>query len=452
MFPIFTALSSPGGVPIQIIHSPASQVTTNNVQSAPTTNVPNVVASPPINAPNPIPFLSLSGQLPTAKPMGSKICRWVQNDGTVCGKTFSKLDSLRRHVNELHKGIRPHTCNMCEKSYGRRDYLDRHIRQKHEKKKKDIDTTYEWEPNSGVLMQGDEEMTPPPPKIPKKKRKDIPPEEKKICLWILEDGTACGKTFTKFDSLKRHVSESHKGIRPYACSMCGKDYGRRDYLLRHLKSHKEVEVSNIKIEKIRNNPSNHPANVSNLSNAGVVTNPTPSSSSSPSPSTSILPAINFSQLTPHPPTTMISAPTQIITPIKINTQTGKLIGGTSPKKKAMEDKKTCKWVLDNGTVCGKTFSKFDSLRRHVAEMHKNIRPYMCEICNKSYGRKDYLDRHMKSHEVPSLDISPTILTSGIDDSVDPDTMTTTVVVDTGDLNDDDGLLSGVVTVVSNDGV
>ncbi len=51
----------------------------------------------------------------------------------------------------------------------------------------------------------------PPKKVVKKKRKDIPAEEKKICLWVLEDGTACGKTFTKFDSLKRHVSEAHKG-------------------------------------------------------------------------------------------------------------------------------------------------------------------------------------------------------------------------------------------------
>ena len=69
-----------------------------------------------------------SVMMPTTKPLGSKICRWVQNDGTVCGKAFSKLDSLRRHVNELHKGVRPFACNMCEKSYGRRDYLDRHIR------------------------------------------------------------------------------------------------------------------------------------------------------------------------------------------------------------------------------------------------------------------------------------------------------------------------------------
>ena len=49
-------------------------------------------------------------------------------DNTMCGKAFSKLDSLRRHVNELHKGVRPFACNVCEKNYGRRDYLDRHLR------------------------------------------------------------------------------------------------------------------------------------------------------------------------------------------------------------------------------------------------------------------------------------------------------------------------------------
>lgn len=66
-------------------------------------------------------------------------------------------------------------------------------------------------------------------------------------------------------------------------------------------------------------------------------------------------------------------------------------------KKRLSDKKTCRWVLDNGTICGRTFSKFDSLRRHVQELHKGVRPYICQLCDKSYGRRDYLDRHMKSH-------------------------------------------------------
>ena len=64
--------------------------------------------------------------------------------------------------------------------------------------------------------------------------------EKKICLWPIsnnQNDTSCGKTFTKMDSLKRHIAENHKGVRPFACSLCDKTYGRRDYLQRHLKSH-----------------------------------------------------------------------------------------------------------------------------------------------------------------------------------------------------------------------
>ena len=66
-------------------------------------------------------------------------------------------------------------------------------------------------------------------------------------------------------------------------------------------------------------------------------------------------------------------------------------------KKRLSDKKTCRWVLDNGTRCGRSFSKVDSLRRHVQELHKGVRPYICQLCEKSYGRRDYLERHMKSH-------------------------------------------------------
>ena len=41
-------------------------------------------------------------------------------------------------------------------------------------------------------------------------------------------------------------------------------------------------------------------------------------------------------------------------------------------RKRSDDKKTCRWVLDNGTICGRSFSKFDSLRRHVQELHKGM--------------------------------------------------------------------------------
>ena len=69
--------------------------------------------------------------------------------------------------------------------------------------------------------------------------------EKKVCLWPIGAGTTCGKTFTKFDSLKRHLAETHKGVRPFACTLCEKTYGRRDYLQRHLKSHNASYAVNL---------------------------------------------------------------------------------------------------------------------------------------------------------------------------------------------------------------
>ena len=212
--------------------------------------------------------------------------------------------------------------------------------------------------------------------IPKKKRKDIPPEEKKICLWVMDDGTACGKTFTKFDSLKRHVSEAHKGCRPYSCTLCGKTYGRRDYLLRHLKSHNDAEVANLNIPKV--------SQTAAMSGGGVAVGGGSGSAS-----------INFSALTPAP-LSEIGIVGGGPTPAQQASQAN-IKMAHSAKKRAAEDKKTCKWVLDNGSVCGRTFSKFDSLRRHVAELHKGIRPFVCELCDKNYGRKDYLDRHLRNH-------------------------------------------------------
>jgi len=361
-----------------------------------------------------IPFLSLTNPLPQAhKPLGSKICRWVNNDGTVCGKAFSKLDSLRRHVNELHKGCRPFGCNMCDKNYGRRDYLDRHIRTHDPDNQKKNINKIDWG-TSGILVTEDGQEI---KRVIKKKRKDIPAEEKKICLWVLDDGTACGKTFTKFDSLKRHVSEAHKGVRPFSCTLCGKNYGRRDYLLRHLRSHNEAEVASISTTRLvgQNNQVSfkgvgHMVGVSG--SGGLSLN---QQSSSLGGSLSGLTGNSSGQI-----------------PLKLHSS-----------KKRLSDKKTCRWVLDNGTICGRTFSKFDSLRRHVQELHKGVRPYICQLCEKSYGRRDYLDRHMKSHTSGGADIDPDDPMSDEDPHDDQD-------VKMNITGDNDATLNEVVTVVSAD--
>lgn len=48
-------------------------------------------------------------------------------------------------------------------------------------------------------------------------------------------------------------------------------------------------------------------------------------------------------------------------------------------------------------VCNKTFHEKAVLKVHEAQ-HTNHRPYVCEVCNKSYICKHHLRRHMLSHK------------------------------------------------------
>ncbi|XP_074600206.1 uncharacterized protein LOC141854433 [Brevipalpus obovatus] len=47
--------------------------------------------------------------------------------------------------------------------------------------------------------------------------------------------------------------------------------------------------------------------------------------------------------------------------------------------------------------CGKTFSRNEELTRHK-RIHTGHRPYKCEACQKKFGRKDHLKKHIKTHQ------------------------------------------------------
>ena len=46
------------------------------------------------------------------------------------------------------------------------------------------------------------------------------------------------------------------------------------------------------------------------------------------------------------------------------------------------------------SLCGKMFTRNDSLRRHIQRCHSTERPYECTLCNKDYAVKVDLDQHM----------------------------------------------------------
>lgn len=65
-------------------------------------------------------------------------------------------------------------------------------------------------------------------------------------------------------------------------------------------------------------------------------------------------------------------------------------GGTSPADPNASGGKICVCHL-----CHLTFTAYSSLRRHMARHYADRERYECDICFKSYSRKDYLKEHKK---------------------------------------------------------
>ncbi|EEC02493.1 zinc finger, C2H2 type, putative [Ixodes scapularis] len=47
--------------------------------------------------------------------------------------------------------------------------------------------------------------------------------------------------------------------------------------------------------------------------------------------------------------------------------------------------------------CGKTFTRNEELTRHK-RIHSGLRPFPCPLCQKPFGRKDHLKKHIKTHQ------------------------------------------------------
>jgi uncharacterized Zn-finger protein len=51
----------------------------------------------------------------------------------ICSKNFVSNQNLMRHVQTVHKKIKPFQCNLCLKTFCENCYLKRHIKTVHEK-------------------------------------------------------------------------------------------------------------------------------------------------------------------------------------------------------------------------------------------------------------------------------------------------------------------------------
>ena len=143
---------------------------------------------------------------------------------------------MKRHIKNVHEGIKPFKCNLCDHETARNSNLMKHIENVHEGKNNQITE-----------------------KINKNKF----------------ECSVCGMFLATQKILRQHIKSIHEGIKPYQCSMCDAKYAVKSYLNEHMISvHESIRPYNcafceskFKVQKILNAHIRQVHKIENLKNS-----------------------------------------------------------------------------------------------------------------------------------------------------------------------------------------
>ncbi|XP_006824171.1 uncharacterized protein LOC102800530 [Saccoglossus kowalevskii] len=178
----------------------------------------------------------------------------------------------------------------------------------------------------------------------------------------------CGKEYSSRNNLKRHKL-THLGMKPYRCNICKRTFQRRDYAIWHQQKYHNFFGRDISIVSVLQVPK-FPLNRSEASQS-VKASSTGESPAAPS----------------------------------MSSRKGRGVGGSKQASNAPK--------AFQCPQCGKQFVSSRTLKRHKLT-HTGLKPFKCNICGRSFLRKDYAIWHQqKFHEHFGRDITvlPTDLNS-----------------------------------------
>ncbi|XP_075400805.1 uncharacterized protein LOC142443078 isoform X2 [Tenrec ecaudatus] len=131
-----------------------------------------------------------------------------------CGKAFNQGSNLTIHIRRNHSGERPYKCQECGKAFSDSSTLTKHIRTHSGEK------PYECK-ECGKAFSDPSALT----KHIRTHSGERPYECKE-----------CGKAFTSSSNLSTHL-KTHSGERPYECKECGKSFSDPSTLTKHIRTH-----------------------------------------------------------------------------------------------------------------------------------------------------------------------------------------------------------------------
>ncbi|XP_056633672.1 zinc finger protein OZF-like [Diorhabda sublineata] len=221
-----------------------------------------------------------------------RLRKTVLHECKMCLKMFKHSPNLRRHINIVHKGIKPFKCEVCSKEFATFSRITEHIRIHTGERPYVCNycgssfkkySTYYAHDMRHKIKNGERPKNEKSPKSYPRKREENPSE--------LSCGV-CLKVYSSKQALMVHM-QIHSGEKTFLCTICGKEFMRKGHLQVHSRIH------------------------------------------------------------------------------------------TGEKPYRCND-------------CGKTFRQPAAHRNHLL-MHKNQRSYKCDLCNKSFIQSGHLQNHLKTH-------------------------------------------------------
>lgn len=151
-----------------------------------------------------------------------------------CGKSFWGLANLNRHIDTIHKGLKPFQCNLCSKRFTQKTCLDGHMPiHTGERKFKCPECPELFKNRNEIIRHKISHLPEDQQEEGHKLRRQY--QTNKMVNKVCE---ICGKFLSSYSNYHYHM-KMHDNRKQFQCTVCDKHFRSKAVLAIHMRSHSD---------------------------------------------------------------------------------------------------------------------------------------------------------------------------------------------------------------------